>query len=93
METITFRQLAQHVAEKLDYSKKDVLEILRFTNQTVITQVKKGNKVRMTGLGSFARVRRKSRQSRNPQTGEPITTKAHNAPKFKASKQFKKTIY
>lgn len=93
METITFRRLAQHIAEKSGLPRKEVLELLRLTSKTVVSQVKKGNKVRLTGLGSFVKVVRNPRKTRNPQTGEEITTVKHNAPKFKASKAFKATVY
>jgi len=44
------------------------------------------------GLGTFVKIRRKARKSRNPQTGEPIKIKARNAVKFKAGKKLKDAI-
>ena len=92
-ETMTFRQLSQNVADKLELPRKQVLAVLREATNTIVTQSKKGNKVRVTGLGSFTKVKRAARMARNPQTGETFKTKAHGAVKFKASKQFKKTVY
>lgn len=40
--------------------------------------------VQLPGIGSFKKVHKPERTSRNPRTGEPITTPAHNAVKFKA---------
>ena len=46
----------------------------------------------MVGFGTFAKVRRKARKGRNPQTGEFLKIKARNAVKFKAGKKLIDTI-
>ncbi len=53
---------------------------------------KKDGKVTLVGFGTFAKVRRKARKGRNPQTGEKIKIKARNAVKFKAGKKLKDAI-
>jgi DNA-binding protein HU-beta len=53
---------------------------------------KKDGKVTLVGFGTFAKVRRKARKGRNPQTGEPLKIKARNAVKFKAGKKLKDAI-
>ena len=53
---------------------------------------KKDGKVTLVGFGTFAKVRRKARKGRNPQTGELIKIKARNAVTFKAGKKLKDTI-
>ncbi len=53
---------------------------------------KKDGKVTLVGFGTFAKVRRKARTGRNPQTGEAIKIKASNAVKFKAGKTLKDAI-
>ena len=53
---------------------------------------KKDGKVTLVGFGTFAKVRRKARKGRNPQTGEPIKIKARNAVTFKAGKKLKDAI-
>ncbi len=53
---------------------------------------KKNGKVTLVGFGTFAKVRRKARKGRNPQTGEPIKIKAHNVVTFKAGKKLKEAI-
>ena len=52
----------------------------------------KDGKVTLVGFGTFAKVRRKARKGRNPQTGEPLKIKARNAVTFKAGKKLKDTI-
>ncbi len=53
---------------------------------------KKDGKVTLVGFGTFAKIRRKARKGRNPQTGEPLKIKARNAVKFKAGKKLKDAI-
>jgi DNA-binding protein HU-beta len=53
---------------------------------------KKDGKVTLVGFGTFAKVRRKARKGRNPQTGEVIKIKASNGVKFRAGKKLKEAI-
>jgi len=53
---------------------------------------KKDGKITLVGFGTFAKVRRKARKGRNPQTGEPLKIKARNAVTFKAGKKLKDAI-
>ena len=53
---------------------------------------KKNGKVTLVGFGTFAKVRRKARKGRNPQTGEPIKIKARNVVTFKAGKKLKDAV-
>ncbi len=53
---------------------------------------KKNGKVTLVGFGTFAKVRRKARKGRNPQTGEPIKIKARNVVKFKPGKKLQDAV-
>jgi DNA-binding protein HU-beta len=50
---------------------------------------KKEGKVTLVGFGTFAKVKRKARKGRNPQTGDPIKIKAANVVKFRPGKKLK----
>ena len=59
----------------------------------IITErLKKGDTVGITGFGTFSVAKRKSSTGRNPRTGEPMTIKASNQPKFKAGKGLKDAV-
>ena len=47
---------------------------------------------RRAGFAPFARPRRKASTGRNPRTGEPMTIKASQQPKFKAGKGLKDSV-
>lgn len=59
----------------------------------IITRaVTKGEKVSITGFGTFESVNRAARTARNPQTGATVKVKKSTAPKFKAGAQFKDAV-
>lgn len=54
--------------------------------------LKKGEKLTLTGFGTFGVSNRKARMGRNPQTGEAIKIKAAKLPKFTAGKSLKEAV-
>lgn len=85
-------ELIATMAEKAELSKKDAEKALTaFTNIVADTLVD-GDKVSITGFGTFEVVERATRTGRNPQTGESIQIKASKSPKFKASKVLKDAV-
>lgn len=85
-------ELITAMSEKAEISKKDVENVLNaFTNVVTDTLVD-GDKVAITGFGTFEVVERAERQGRNPATGETITIVASKSPKFKAGKALKDAV-
>lgn len=85
-------ELIAAMAEKAEISKKDAEKALTaFTNVVADTLVD-GDKVAITGFGTFEVVERAERQGRNPATGEVITIAASKSPKFKAGKALKDAV-
>ena len=85
-------ELIEAIAGKVDAPKTQVAEIIAALEDIVVANVKKGEKVAITGFVSFERVDRKARLARNPQTGEAIKVPASKAPKVSAGASFKKAI-
>jgi len=63
-----------------------------FTTNVTKALKKKDGKVTLVGFGTFQKTRRKARNGRNPQTGDPIKIKASNTVKFKPGKALKDAI-
>lgn len=85
-------ELISAMAEKAEISKKDAEKALNaFTNIVADTLVD-GDKVSITGFGTFEVVERAERQGRNPATGEAMTIAASKSPKFKAGKALKDAV-
>lgn len=85
-------ELITAMAEKAELSKKDAEKALTAFVDIIKDTLSNGDKLTITGFGSFEVVERAERQGRNPATGEAITIAASKSPKFKASKTLKSTV-
>lgn len=85
-------ELISVMAEKAEISKKDAEKALTAFTNVVADVLVDGDKVAITGFGTFEVVERAERQGRNPATGEAITIAASKSPKFKAGKALKEAV-
>ena len=92
VETIALSKIAAEMAEKHEMSKKAVAELLGNFIELTVKNLKKGHKVRVTGLGIFQVRHRPARLGRNPLTGEQIKIKASKKLAFRAAKEVKEAI-
>ena len=90
--TIALTKLASELAEKHEMSKKAATEFLNAFVDLTVKNLKKGHKVRVTGLGIFQVKKRAARMGRNPATGEAIKIKASKKLSFRAAKEAKDAI-
>lgn len=89
---ITKKTLAEDLATKFGWTKKDATEAVGYVFDEIVNTVAEGGEVSLDGFGKFERVEKKERTGLNPATGEKITIKASKAPKFKAAKAFKDVV-
>ena len=54
--------------------------------------LRKGDRVQITGFGTFVARKREARQGRDPRTGGTIEIKAANVPAFKAGQALKDAL-
>ena len=85
-------ELIDAAADRSDLSKNEVASALDALLQTITESVARGDKVSLTGFGTFERRERSARTGRNPQTGEEMQIAASKAPAFKAGKSFKDAV-
>lgn len=85
-------ELISAMSEKAEISKKDAEKTLTAFTNVVADVLVDGDKVAITGFGTFEVVERAERQGRNPATGETITIAASKSPKFKAGKALKDAV-
>ena len=90
--TVTLKHLAANVAESHELSKKQAEAILGNMVELVVKHLKKGDRIRIGGLGILVVRKRAARMGRNPATGEPIKIKASKKVAFRASKDLKMAI-
>ena len=89
---ITTKQLAYALAEQHQLTKKQTQEMLEDLASLITKHLKKGNRVRMAGLGIFQVRKRAARMGRNPGTGEAIKIKASKKVAFRVAKDLKTAI-
>ena len=90
--TVSLKQLAANLAETHEMAKKQSEAMLNDLVDLVTKHLKKGEKVRLTGLGIFQVKKRAARMGRNPATGEAIKIKASKKLGFRAAKELKESI-
>ena len=73
-------------------SKKDTERVLNAAIDAITANLSKGEKVQLSGFGTFEVKAREARVGRNPHTKESIEIPATNVPVFKASKALKDTV-
>jgi DNA-binding protein HU-beta len=86
------QQLIDSAADAADLAKNDVARALDALLGTMTDALKAGEKVTLTGFGSFEVRQRAARTGRNPQTGESMAVPASKAPAFKAGKALKDAV-
>jgi len=89
---MTKENLAEVIAKKFDLSKSAAADCLNTILDEIVTTLKKGEKVTLTGFGIFSTSKRKARIGRNPATGATINIPAKTVPKFKAGKGLKDAV-
>lgn len=89
---MTKADLVELVAKKVNLTNKAARESVAAMLDGVRDALKKGEKVVITGFGTFSVRSRAARKGRNPQTGAPINIPAKKTPGFTAGKALKKAI-
>ena len=85
-------ELIAAVAEQSGLSKKDAEKALNATIDTIIKAVAEGDKIQLTGFGTFEQRQRNARTGCDPRTGNTIEIPASKVPAFKAGKGFKAVV-
>jgi nucleoid DNA-binding protein len=89
---MTKSQLVQKLAESADLNKKQADAALQNLVEITVGAVRKGDAVKIPGLGTFRKVQTKARMGRNPQTGEQIKIPARKKVRFSVAKTFKESV-
>jgi DNA-binding protein HU-beta len=90
--TVTKKDFANALAKQHHLTKKQGQEMLDDLIDLITKHLKKGERVKIAGLGILVVRNRAARVGRNPMTGEPIQIKASKKVAFRATKELKMAI-
>lgn len=85
-------QLIKAVAEKSELSQKQVAETWKMFEETMVNTLNEGEKVQLSGFGTFEVRSRAKRKGRNPKTGEVVAVPACRYLAFVPAKSVKENL-
>jgi DNA-binding protein HU-beta len=90
--TVTLKQIAAILADKHEMTKKQANILADELVEQIVKNLKKGNRIRVAGLGILQVKKRAARMGRNPATGEAIKIPAKKKIAFRAAKELKEAV-
>ncbi|MCZ0986724.1 MULTISPECIES: HU family DNA-binding protein [Streptomyces] len=84
-------QLVEAIADKMG-GRQQAADAVDHVLDAIVRAVVAGERVSVTGFGSFEKVDRPARYARNPQTGERVRVKKTSVPRFRAGQGFKDLV-
>ncbi len=84
-------QLVEAIQDKLG-GRQQAAEAVDVVLDAIVRSVVAGERVSVTGFGSFEKVDRPARYARNPQTGERVRVRKTSVPRFRAGAGFKELV-
>jgi DNA-binding protein HU-beta len=92
VQTVTLKQIGHELAEAYELPKRTVESLFNDMTDSIIKTIKKGSKVRISGIGILQVKKRKARMGRNPATGEAIKIKASKKVALSVARDLKQSL-
>lgn len=89
---MTKDQLSEELAYRGKLTKRMATQVIEHLANVVIEQVREGNKVQITGFGTFDLGFRAARRGVDPQTHQEIQIPKMAMPRFRAGKRLKEEV-
>ena len=89
---MTKGELIDSIGKEAKISKASAEKAINAFTNSVTKALKKGDKLALTGFGTFSVAKRKARAGRNPKTGKEIRIPARRVAKFKAGNLLKSAV-
>ncbi len=89
---VTSKHLAASIADQQEIPHKQASQLMVSLVELMVDHLKKGDRLRIGGLGVLEVKSRPARMGRNPATGEAIQIKASKKIAFRAAKELKEAI-
>jgi DNA-binding protein HU-beta len=92
VQTVTLKQIGHELAETYELPKRTVESLFNDMVESITKTIKKGSKVRISGLGILQVRKRAARMGRNPATGEAIKIKASKKVALSVARDLKQSL-
>ena len=89
---MTRSDLILELAKRAELSPRDADRIMRILTDTIVEHLATGEKVTISGFGTFERRRRKATVARNPKTHEPMRISEQYVAAFRAGSTLKEAV-
>ena len=89
---MTKSEIVEIIAKKAHLTKKAAREAIDSFLDEIVRQVNKGEKVVLSGFGTFKLAKVRDKKGRNPQTGEDLIIKSHRVVRFVVGKTLKRLV-
>ncbi len=90
---MTKRELIEKLAERVkDLSLRDAEVVVNAVFESMTEALATGDRIEIRGFGSFQVKERRSREGRNPRTGEKVNVVSKKVPFFKVGKELKERV-
>jgi len=92
MAAMTKNDIIDNIHARLGFSKKESSNLVDHVFEIMKENLSQGEKVKISGFGSFSVKEKQAQKGRNPQTGEEIEIGARRVLTFKPSQVLRKTL-
>ena len=89
---MTKTDLVEVIYERVGLSRREAVKALDTVLEIIKDSLRRGEKVKISGFGSFVVNRKRARRGRNPQTGDPLIIASRSVLSFKASDILKERL-
>lgn len=90
--TITKREIAERIAERLGLGQIQALSVIQCFLDEIVIELSKGNRLEFRDFGVFETVTRKARTALNPKTLEKVPVRRRRVVKFKVGRLLKQKV-
>ena len=90
--SVTKAALVEEVSRAADLTKKHAEVIVDTVFRSIVTALRRGEKIELRGFGSFRLRQREPRRGRNPKTGDRVDVPPKRIPYFKPGKELRELI-
>ncbi len=85
-------QLIDELADRMECNRREAATAVDEVINLIMQAVSAGDKVSISGFGTFEPAQRAARDARNPRTGDVVRVEATTVPRFKPGQNFKEVV-